>query len=91
MQDAKSSAIESGLNTVITFAGSWIFQVWIEPMLGITINVQQAFWVTVISTLIGGLRQYVLRRWFEAASATQEHSTIRHGCDEKKEERKQKG
>lgn len=66
MQSRLSSFIESMANVFIGFAISFIVQLIVYPMFGVTFSLTQNFQIGLIFMVVAIARSYVIRRWFNA-------------------------
>ena len=65
-QSRLGSLIEAITNLVIGFAINWCANMVILPMFGFDIKPSAAFNMGLVFTVISLIRQYSLRRWFNA-------------------------
>lgn len=65
-QSPRSAIIEAWLNIAIGFAINFAANFLILPMVGAQITPASNFWMGWIYTAISMLRQYAIRRWFNA-------------------------
>lgn len=66
MQSRFMSVIETVTSTAIGFAVAYLANITVLPAFGFAINHGQAFWITVIFTVISVARGYFVRRIFNA-------------------------
>jgi hypothetical protein len=65
-QSRLGSLIEAGINILIGFGINWTANVIVLPMFGFHVTGIQAFHIGLVFTVISLIRQYVIRRWFNA-------------------------
>ena len=69
MQSKKHSIIESITNTFVGMAVSFLIQIAIYPIMGITVKLSQNVIITIVFTIASILRGYIIRRIFTKKSA----------------------
>jgi hypothetical protein len=65
-QSKKYSLIESIVNVVSGLIISFLIQLWIYPLLGIPVSINQNIIITVVFFIASFIRGYVVRRVFNA-------------------------
>lgn len=65
-QSPMSSIIEAWTNLCIGFAVNFVANLFILPLIGAQFSALQNFWLGCIYTAISIVRQYVIRRYFNA-------------------------
>lgn len=64
MQSIKSSILESIVNTLSGFLIGWSMNILILPLFGFMVTGGQSFIIALIFTVIGFIRSYLVRRYF---------------------------
>jgi hypothetical protein len=64
MQNRINSFIESVVNVIIGFLINFIANIYILPLFGFNITINQSIQIGLIFTLISIIRSYLIRRWF---------------------------
>lgn len=77
-QSPRGAIIEAWLNIVIGFAVNFAANFAILPLIGAEFTAAQNFWMGWIYTSVSIIRQYAIRRWFNARlhAAAQALATI---------------
>lgn len=70
MQTRLTSFVEASLNTMSGFIISYGLGVLIYPWFGLSVTLEQNFWIVVIFTVVSVIRSYVWRRLFNASIDT---------------------
>lgn len=65
-QSKKHSLIESIVNVVSGLIISFLIQLWIYPLLGIPVSINQNIFITVVFFIASFIRGYIIRRVFNA-------------------------
>ena len=65
-QTRLGSLIEAAMNILIGFTINWISNLAVLPLFGFAVTGSQAFYMGLIFTVISLVRQYAIRRWFNA-------------------------
>lgn len=65
-QSPRSAIIEAWMNIVIGFSINFVANFLILPLIGTHITASQNFWIGWIYTAVSIVRQYAIRRWFNA-------------------------
>lgn len=65
-QSKKHSLIESIVNVVSGLIISFLIQLWIYPLLGIPVSINQNIFITVVFFIASFIRGYIVRRVFNA-------------------------
>lgn len=65
-QSPRSAVIEAWLNIVVGFSINYVANLLILPMVGAQLTLSNNFWMGWVFTSISILRQYAIRRWFNA-------------------------
>jgi uncharacterized protein YacL len=65
-QSKKHSLIESIVNVVLGLIISFLIQLWIYPLLGIPVSINQNIFITVVFFIASFIRGYIVRRVFNA-------------------------
>lgn len=65
-QTKLGSLIEAFANIVIGFLINWIANITVLPWFGFHVTGAQAFEIGLVFTVISVVRQYIIRRWFNA-------------------------
>lgn len=65
-QTPLSAIVEAWLNLCIGFSVNFIANLFILPLVGASFTPVQNFWLGCIYTAISIVRQFVIRRWFNA-------------------------
>jgi uncharacterized protein YacL len=64
MQSKKHSALESVTNVVVGLLTSFLIQLWIYPLLGIKVTINQNIFITFVFFIVSFIRGYFIRRLF---------------------------
>jgi high-affinity Fe2+/Pb2+ permease len=64
MQSKKQSSIESVTNIVVGLITSFLIQLFLYPVLGIPVTINQNITITLVFFVVSFLRSYGLRRHF---------------------------
>ena len=64
MQNRLNSFIESIANVIIGFLINFIANIYVLPLFGFNITINQSIHIGLIFTLISIIRSYLIRRWF---------------------------
>lgn len=70
MQTRLTSFIEASLNTLSGFIISYGLGLLVYPWFGLSVTLEQNFWIVVIFTVVSVARSYVWRRLFNASVDT---------------------
>jgi len=65
-QSPRSAIIEAWLNILVGFSVNWAANWLILPMVGAEFTALENFWMGWIYTAVSIIRQYAIRRWFNA-------------------------
>ena len=65
-QSPRSAIVESWLNICVGFSVNFVANVWLLPLVGAVFTSGENFALGWIYTAISIVRQYVIRRWFNA-------------------------
>ena len=65
-QSPRSAIIEAWFNLVIGFSINFVANTFILPLVGAHITSAQNFWLGWVYTSVSIVRQYAVRRWFNA-------------------------
>jgi uncharacterized protein YacL len=63
-QTKKHSALESVTNVVVGLLTSFLIQLWIYPLLGIKVTINQNIFITFVFFIVSFIRGYFIRRLF---------------------------
>lgn len=64
MQKNKHSILESLTNVIVGLVCSFLIQLWIYPLLGIQVSINQNLFITFVFFVVSFLRGYIVRRIF---------------------------
>ena len=64
MQTKKQSSIESVTNIVVGLITSFLIQLFLYPIMGIPVSLNQNITISIVFFIVSFLRSYFLRRYF---------------------------
>lgn len=66
MQSKRNSVLESIVNVIAGLLISFLIQLWIYPLLGIEVSINQNIFITFVFFIASFVRGYIIRRIFNA-------------------------
>lgn len=64
-QTRRQSAREAGVNVAIGYGVATVANMAILPALGYPVTLAQSAWVAAVYVVLGFVRSYLVRRWFD--------------------------